>query len=178
MTVGTKLKEAREKKGYTLKQTADLSDLSIGFISQVERGQTDPSLSSLKRLANALGIKLKDLFDQETETHELVRKGQGNVLEVNPGVHFEALASTLTKVMEPVIKRIAPNRESGLVKPHPGEEFVWIVDGSLEVCLGDHAYQLNQGDSLYFIANQPHEWKNTSSTECTVLWIMTPPSYS
>ena len=65
MTLGAQLKTAREKKGYTLKQLSEISGLSIGFISQVERGQTDPSLSSLKNLATALDIKLRDLFDPD-----------------------------------------------------------------------------------------------------------------
>lgn len=178
MTLGAQLKAAREKKNYTLKQLAERSDLSIGFISQVERGQTDPSLSSLKNLAAALDIKLRDLFDQESETHEIVRRDQGDVLEVSPGVHFEALASTLVKTMEPVIKTIAPGKESGIVKPHPGEEFVWVINGSIQIRLEDRYYTLNQGDSLYFIANQIHAWKNISESECKILWVMTPPSYS
>lgn len=178
MTLGAQLKAARERKNYTLKQLAERSDLSIGFISQVERGQTDPSLSSLKSLAAALDIKLKDLFDQETETHEIVRCGQGDVLEVSSGVRFEALASAITKTMEPVIKTIAPGKESGIVKPHPGEEFVWVIEGSIQIRLNDRFYLLDQGDSLYFIANQIHAWKNDSNEECKVLWIMTPPNYS
>ena len=127
MTLGAQLKTAREKKGYTLKQLSEISGLSIGFISQVERGQTDPSLSSLKNLATALDLKLRDLFDPDEAAHVLVRRGEGNMLKIDAKVQCELLASSLTKTMEPMIKSIMPGGESGLVSAHAGEEFAGIV---------------------------------------------------
>lgn len=176
--LGSQLKAKREEKGYTLKQTAEISGLSIGFISQVERGQTDPSLSSLKRLAGALGIKLGDLFSQETASHILIKKGEGKLLKIDSAVCCELLATSFSKTMEPMIKVIKPGGESGLVDPHVGEEFIWVIEGVLYVKLGDASYILNKGDSVYFQANQVHAWKNIGETDCRALWVMTPPSYS
>lgn len=178
MTLGSQLKNARERKKYTLKQLSEITGLSIGFISQVERGQTDPSLSSLKSLSNALDIKLRDLFDQEGAAHILVRKGEGSLLKIDAAVQCELLASSLNKTMEPMIKVISPGGESGLVTPHSGEEFIYIIDGTLQVQIGDANYTLNEGDSVYFQANQTHAWKNNASFSCQVLWVMTPPCYS
>lgn len=178
MTLGSQLKNARERKKYTLKQLSEITGLSIGFISQVERGQTDPSLSSLKSLSNALDIKLRDLFDQEGAAHILVRKGEGSLLKIDAAVQCELLASSLNKTMEPMIKVISPGGESGLVTPHSGEEFIFIIEGTLRVQIGDANYTLNEGDSVYFEANQVHAWKNIGNTECRALWVMTPPSYS
>lgn len=176
--LGSKLKAKREEKGYTLKQTAEISGLSIGFISQVERGQTDPSLSSLKKLAGALDIKLGDLFNQESAAHVLVKKGAGRRLEIDSNVCCELLATSFNKTMEPMIKIIKPQGESGLVDPHVGEEFIWVIEGKLYVKLGDTSYILSAGDSIYFQANQIHAWKNIGEVECRALWVMTPPSYS
>lgn len=178
MTLGAQLKVAREKKGYTLKQLSEVSGLSIGFISQVERGQTDPSLSSLKNLATALDIKLRDLFDSGIAAHILVRRGEGHILKIDAAVQCELLASSLTKTMEPMIKEIAPKGESGLVNAHTGEEFIYVLEGTLEVRLDEARYVLHDGDSVYFQANQPHGWKNIGETECRALWVMTPPCYS
>lgn len=178
MTLGAQLKSAREKKGYTLKQLSEISGLSIGFISQVERGQTDPSLSSLKSLANSLDVKLRDLFDPEVAAHVLVRRGEGHILKINAAVQCELLASSLTKTMDPMIKAVAPGGESGLVSPHSGEEFIYVLDGTLEVLLNETTYLLTSGDSIYFQANQTHAWKNTGSEECHALWVTTPPCYS
>lgn len=178
MTLGLKLKTLRELKGYTLKQTAERTGLSIGFISQVERGQTDPSLSSLKKLANTLGVKLGDLFEQDTAVHVLVKKGEGNILQINSSVHCELLAASFTKSMEPMIKFISPGGESGLVDPHSGEEFIWVIEGTLQVSLGDTTYVLSEGDSVFFQANQTHAWKNIGKDICRALWVTTPPCYS
>ena len=176
--LGTHLKTLRENKGYTLKQTAEISGLSIGFISQVERGQADPSLSSLKKLANALGVKLSALFEQDSVRHVLVQKGQGQILQISSGVHCELLATALNKSMEPMIKSVAPGGESGLVDPHAGEEFIWIIEGVLQVEIGNSTYVLNEGDSVFFQAMQTHAWKNIGSDVCRALWITTPPCYS
>lgn len=178
MTLGAQLKTAREKKGYTLKQLSEVSGLSIGFISQVERGQTDPSLSSLKNLATALDIKLRDLFDPDVAAHILVRCGEGSILKIDAAVQCELLASSLTKTMEPMIKTILPGGESGLVSAHAGEEFIYVIEGALQVQLDENFYTLGKGDSVYFQANQTHAWKNTSDTECRAMWVMTPPCYS
>ena len=178
MTLGAQLKTAREKKGYTLKQLSEISGLSIGFISQVERGQTDPSLSSLKNLATALDIKLRDLFDPDEAAHVLVRRGEGNMLKIDAKVQCELLASSLTKTMEPMIKSIMPGGESGLVSAHAGEEFIYVLEGVLQVQLDETFYLLEKGDSVYFQANQTHAWKNVGDKECLEMWVMTPPCYS
>ena len=178
MTLGAHLKMLRETKGYTLKQVSEISGLSIGFISQVERGQTDPSLSSLKKLAGAVGVKLGDLFEQETPAHVVVKRGRGKILNIDSFVYCELLATSLNKTMEPMIKVIKSGGKSGLVKPHIGEEFIWIIDGELQVTLDGVKYLLESGDSIYFQANQPHSWENISQTICQALWVMTPPSYS
>ena len=178
MTLGAQLKSARENKNFTMKKHSDISGLSIGFISQVERGQTDPSISSLKRLAESLGVKMRDLFDQDSIAHTMVKKGTGVLLKVSGSISCELLASSLDKVMEPMIKTILPGGESGLVDPHTGEEFIWIIEGSLQILLGDKKYTLEEGDSFYFCSDQTHAWKNTGSQICRAMWILTPPSYS
>ena len=178
MTLGAQLKMLREERGYTLKQTSEISGLSIGFISQVERGQTDPSLSSLKKLARALDVKLGDLFAQDTTAHVLVKSGAGNILRIDSSVYCELLATSLSKTMEPMIKYISPGGESGLVDPHEGEEFIWVIEGTLQLTLGDNTYLLQKGDSVYFRSNQTHAWKNPGKELCRVMWVMTPPGYS
>ena len=177
--LGMKLKQLREEKRYTLKMLADITGLSIGFISQVERGQTDPSLASLKKLAAALGISLRDLFDNEQESvHILVKAGTGTRLPVNSAVTCELLAPAIEKQMEPMFKTISPGGDSGVVEPHTGDEFIWVKIGVLDVMLGSNSYSLGPGDSVYFHANQPHRWYNSSQELCVALCVNTPPSFS
>ncbi|MBQ4425888.1 MAG: cupin domain-containing protein [Lachnospiraceae bacterium] len=177
-TLGARLKAIREEKEYTLKQVSEKSGLSIGFISQVERDQTDPSLSSLKKMAEALDVKLGSLFEQEEAAHEVVKRGEGRFLKIDSKVTCELLASTPGKIMESMFKMVEPGGESGLVDPHAGEEFILVQEGSLHVMIGSNHYDLHPGDSVYFEGNQPHAWSNKGDKTCVVLWVMTPPSYS
>lgn len=178
LIIGNRLKQRREEKKYTLKELADRSELSVGFISQVERGKTDPSLASLKRLSAALDLKLKELFDTDGCSRVLVKRGEGALLQVR-GASCELLAPAVPdKQMEPLLKHIAPGSESGPVSGHAGDEFIWIKAGSLQVTVGEETYLLQEGDSLYFQALQTHSWRNDTARPCEALWIMTPPSYS
>lgn len=174
--IGRYLKAKREQHDLTLKQVADISGLSIGFISQVERGLTDPSLASLKKLVSALGMNLSDLFVQSAEVVHVVRKGHGSKLALSSSVICELLAPSFTKQMEPVLKHIMPNSESGILDPHTGEEFVWIISGMLEIVVGQEVYSLSAGDSIYFQSSVNHGWKNSLDKTCEALWIVTPPN--
>lgn len=176
--LGNNIRFFREKKGYTLKQLAESSGLSIGFISQVERAQTEPSIASLKKISMALDIKMRDLFDQDDGQHEVVRKGQGDKFVVH-SVQCELLASLPDKLMEPLYKSIEPGGGSGgLLEPHDGEEFIWIMSGSLNVTVGDVTHVLHEGDSIYFKSEQPHSCVNKTNKLCEVLWISSPPMYT
>jgi len=176
--IGMRIKQTREEKQLTLKQLSDYSGLSIGFISQIERNQADPSLASLKKLTFALGLKMKDLFESEDHVHVIVKKGEGAMLDVDSSTRCELLAPAIDKTMEPMIKDIAPGGESGLVDGHAGEEFIWVIEGTLQVSLGETRHLLSEGDSVYFKANQTHAWKNVGTVLCRAMWVMTPPSYS
>ncbi len=174
--IGRYLKTRREQKGLTLKQVADISGLSIGFISQVERGLTDPSLASLKKMVTALGMDLSELFVKNVEVAHVVPRGTGAKLALSNSVICELLSPTFNKQMEPILKHIMPQAESGVLDPHVGEEFVWVVSGSIEISVGQERFLLAEGDSIYFQSSVPHSWKNTSESVCEVLWIVTPPN--
>lgn len=176
--LGNNIRHLREKRGYTLKQIAEKSGLSVGFISQVERAQTEPSLASLKKLASALEVTIKELFEQVSVPCEVVRKGKGVKMTVD-GVKFELLAAIENKAMEPLFECIEPGGGTKqFLEPHEGEEFVWIKSGSLTFRVGECTYRLNEGDSIYFKADQPHTCVNDKDTPCEVLWISTPPMYT
>lgn len=175
--IGIVLRQLREARGYTLKELAARSKLSIGFISQVERGQTDPSLASLKKLSTALNVKISELFAYEEPPHTLIRKGEGALMFIH-GVKCELLCYSGEKTMEPMIKYIDPHSKSGCVEGHPGEEFVWIKSGSLRLSVGEDVFDLNEGDSIFFDASQDHGWNNPTKDCCEALWIISPPLYS
>ena len=174
INIGPKLKAVREKKGLTLKQLAAISGLSIGFISQIEREQVDPSWASLKKITAALNIKLKDLFDEEAKPFAIVRKGQGYQVELH-NIRREFLAAIDNASMEMVLTLFPPHSASGAIAGHAGEEFIWVIRGSLTITVDAATHSLHAGDSIYFRSDQPHSWRNETSEPCQVLWIDTPP---
>ena len=177
VSFGTRLKQFREQRGLTLKQVSMVSGLSIGFISQVERDQTDPSLASLKKLATALDIHLSDVFKQDTAPHSFQKKNEGIIMLIH-NVRCELLATINDNRMEPVIKYIEPHSESGRIDPHEGEEFVYVKSGSIRIDVGSNYYELSEGDNIYFKASEPHGWINDTETPAEVLWIITPRVYT
>lgn len=177
INVGDKLKKIREEKGFTLKQVSLSSGLSISFISQVERGLVDPSWSSLKRITAALDVKLRNLFDEPPQLFALVRNGQG-FKNTTQHICREFLASIDDAAMEMIVTSFPPHSTSGIVTPHDGEEFVWVLEGNLNITLDDVTHTLSSGDSIYFRSSQPHTWENKTAEECKVLWIDTPPVHT
>ncbi len=174
INVGYKFKQIRENAGLTLKQVSAMSGLSVSFISQIERGVVDPSWSSLKKISAALNIKLKDLFDEPPRPYTLVRDGQG-YQSVTHHIRREFLASMDNASMEMILTAFPPHSSSGTILPHPGEEFVWILEGSLNVTEDGTTQVMCAGDSIYFQSTYPHEWENKSGQVCKVLWVEYPP---
>ena len=176
--VGANIRKIREQRGYTLKQLSERSGLSIGFISLVERSQTEPSIASLRRISAALDIKMQALFAPSPTHHEVIRKGEAGRIYAHQ-VESEVLANFPEKVMEPLLKHILPGGGSGgVMEPHAGEEFVWVKRGRLHITVGESSYDLEEGDSIYFQSNRPHSYINETDEICEVIWVSTPPIFS
>ncbi|MEW6662500.1 MAG: helix-turn-helix domain-containing protein [Bacillota bacterium] len=180
MDIGKRIKQLREDQGLTLKNVADASNLSVGFLSQVERNITDPSIVSLKKIAEALGVKLKDFFEKLPEKKVVVRKDERNKLLIGGSskIVYEILAPAIDRKMEPILKVVEPKASSGEVEGHEGEEFAFILQGTLELWIGNDSYVLEEGDSVYFDASQPHLYKNPGLEKCICVWVVTPPTFS
>src|SRR5438552_3301440 len=105
-----------------------------------------------------------------------LRRARG-VLETTKGVRMELLAWG-NKAMEPHLFRIKPGSGSGEPYTHEGEEFLHVIRGRFEICIGNEEhYKLKPGDSLYFESSTPHRWRNPGSSESWLLWINTPPTF-
>jgi DNA-binding transcriptional MerR regulator/quercetin dioxygenase-like cupin family protein len=177
-TQGEQLRALRLERGLTLRQAADRAGLSVSFVSSVERGTAGASVSALQRLTSSYGATLLDLFARTAPPTRLVRPAERPVLELaGPGVRIEQLCSGQTQ-MEPQLFVLAPGASSQGVYAHAGEEFMFLLEGSLRVSLGeDEEYTLLPGDALYFPSSLPHRWSNVAATETRLLWINTPPTF-
>jgi DNA-binding transcriptional MerR regulator/mannose-6-phosphate isomerase-like protein (cupin superfamily) len=174
--IGPRLRQARVSKGKSLAEVARSVEISVGFLSAIERSNMGASVGTLRKLALFYGMNVLDLFEHEDSTHPVVRKNERKALSGGPGVNMELLARGHT-VLEPHLFRVAPGRGSGSAYSHEGEEFMFLLQGELEIQLGGKKYRLRSGDSMNFQSSTPHEWHNPGRRETLILWVNTPPTF-
>jgi transcriptional regulator with XRE-family HTH domain len=175
-TLGPRLRRLRTQRGVSLAEVAAAADISVGFLSAIERSQMSASVGTLRRLARYYRSNILDFFDATELNTRLVRPPKRKVLEAGPGVRMELLAWG-NKVMEPHLFRIKPQAGSGESYAHEGEEFLFVLRGELQIALEGEEYHLKRGDSFYFESATPHRWKNPGRSETWLLWVNTPPTF-
>jgi len=182
-SLGGVIRKARRDAGMTLQALADRSDLSISFLSQVERDRLTPSVSALKQIADVLRIPAGALmFGPENRGGAaaigLVRaKSRKRVVFPDSQIAYEMLTPDLRRRMSVFWLKAPPHAESGPVFAHEGEDAVVVLRGRLRVEIGGVWHTLGKGDSLYFNSELPHRWRNDTDAEAEVIWISTPPSF-
>ncbi len=174
--IGTRLRQLRTRRRLGLAPVAKAVGISVGFLSALERSRMSASVSTLRKLARFYKTNILGFFDPAESNIRLVSPDQRKVLEAGPGVRMELLAWGNT-VMEPHMFRIAPQSGSGESYHHEGEEFLYILQGELQIFLDGEEYHLQPGDSFYFESATPHRWKNPGRSETWVLWVNTPPTF-
>jgi transcriptional regulator with XRE-family HTH domain len=164
--VGEKIKSLRETKGLSLKEIADLTGFSTALLSQMENHLVSPSLGTLIKLAKAFGVKVGDfLGETQGEPFSIVRKDERKKISrfaskdgVKYGYSYESLGfDKKDRHMEPFIVTLEPATiKTSKTSVHDGEEFIFVLDGEMEVILGSHTDVLYPGDSIYYDSTIPH----------------------
>lgn len=176
-SIGQKIRGARESRGITLDELASRTGLTKSFISQIERGKSNPSLSSLRAIVQELGIPMVGLFDNEQRSKIVVRKDKRKSFSIPDSIlKFELLSPDLTKQME-VVRVIAPVGGHSEYFTHEGEECGYVIRGHIRLTVGDKEFTLEEGDSAYFSSKIYHGWINDFEEEAELIWIITPPSF-
>jgi transcriptional regulator with XRE-family HTH domain len=175
--IARRLAQLRRELGMTLAEVARQTGVSISFLSSLERGYSSASIATLQKLARLYKTNVLSFFADEDSPRRLVRARDRKVLKPNSGVEMELLASG-SKIMEPHLFRIAPGAGSGGSYDHDGEEFIYVLQGKLEVWLDEvERYLLEPGDSLYFESTHAHRWQSLSDKETLLLWVNTPATF-
>ncbi len=177
--IGEKIKSLRLKGNLTQKELADRCELSKGFISQLESNQTSPSLSTLEDILVTLGSSFREFFAGESAEQPVFRKEDVFVKEnAEQGVTIHWLIPNAQKKdMEPILLVLAPGSHSEVDLPHTGEEFGYVLSGSVQLTIGERAYKVRKGDSFSYKPDARHFLTNTGKTEASVLWVSTPPNF-
>lgn len=178
MDIGTKLKSLRTQNGLTQQELADRAELTKGFISQVERNLTSPSISTLADILQCLGSSLQEFFTDDTP-EQIVFREEDYFLKDDPelGHQIEWLVPNAQKnQMEPIRMTLAPRGRSCIESPHVGEEMGYVLEGNILLTLGTKTYRVQKGETFYFPANQEH-WLEAGKWGATILWISSPPNF-
>ena len=177
MDIGHKIKQLRIQKGLTLEELASRSEVTKGFLSQTERNLTSPSIATLNDIVEALGTSLSEFFKEEKEERVVFRKKDFFVEEREQCAGNWMVPNTQKNEVEPILLELPQGGESFAVDPHSGEEFGFIVEGSVTLVSGEDSYPLHKGETFYLSGKTRHYLKNEKKTTAKVLWISTPPLF-
>jgi transcriptional regulator with XRE-family HTH domain len=177
--VGPRLRQLREQKGMSARRVAGLAGVSPAYLSRLEKGRVSPTVATLARLVGAMGETMATLFSEPPGPDEVVVRRDARHLMRSRGV----LDSQVTpgwaqrlEILESLVE--AGQGSSDSLHTHAGEEeCVLVLEGELDLYLGSDRHRLLTGDSATFDSRTPHRWRNPSSEQARVLWVITPASY-
>ena len=177
MDIGNRLKDLRVLKGLTQEELADRAELSKGFISQVERNLTSPSIATLMDIPQCLGLTIGEFFNEEPE--EQIVFGHQDYFEkvdneLNNTIKW-IIPNAQKHIMEPILLTLQAAGSTYPDNPHEGEEFGYVLSGSISIHLGNRIYRAKKGESFYFIPDKKHFL--TTKSGAVVLWVSSPPSF-
>ena len=175
VNVASSLRELREARGISMRALATKSGLSANALSMIERGKTSPSVSTLYKLADALGVSITAFFGTESDKKQIVfiKSDERTRMSFTRGV-FEALGGEhFTGRVEPFMLTLESGVASGSHNiVHTGHEFVFCLRGQLEYFVEKQVFELSAGDSLLFASKLRHRWRNPSKNVTTALIII------
>ena len=180
LEMGQRIREVRQKKGMTLREAAEAAGVSESFLSQVERGLANPSVASLRRIADAMHERVASFFVGDAPQGMLVRVKDRRRLVHPMGMLEDYLLTPPTARKLQIIYCVAgPGDGSGHERyTHVAdEECVIVLSGRLDVGLGDETYTLESGDALLLDPKDPHSFHNPGPEPATMLWVQTPPLF-
>ncbi len=177
--LGEKIREYRISKGMSMKDLAQETGLTSGFISQVERNLTEPSITSLRKLSDALEVAMFKFFIEEDENKTVVRKNNRKKIKFAMShATYELLSPTLNRQMEMLLGKLNPGaKTSAQPMSHDGEEVIYVISGKMHIQVGEEHYDLDAGDAIYYQGTIPHLITNKGDEVLEFVSTITPPRF-
>ena len=177
LDIGKKLRELRVQNDLTLSDLASRSELTKGFLSQVERNLTTPSIATLEDILEALGTNMSEFFREEEEK-QIVFQTNDFFEDVRDDYTIEWIVPNAQKnMMEPIRLTLGPGGSTYRDVPHEGEEFGYVLKGSIRLHIGNDVHLAKKGEAFYFIPNREHYIEAGSPSGAVIIWVSTPPSF-
>jgi transcriptional regulator with XRE-family HTH domain len=179
--ISKKIRTFRLANRMTLKELAKKAGCTATYLSQLEKGQANPSIMILKNIAAALDVKIGDFFtEQDPEESDVILKEEDRVsLRFEKGdTKIQMLVRNVhNKLMQPFINIIEPGGGSHGSYSHMGEEFGIVLQGFIEIHLDGEIHRVKRNQSFYFSSGKTHGWVNPGKRKAVVIWVTSPPTF-
>lgn len=177
--LGRRIRERRLELGLTQSSVADAAGLTKSFVSQIERGYTAPSISTLRGIAKALEVSMFFFFQEDRGNHTVVRSHErASIRNLGANLYYELLTPDLQRNIQMIWLHMEPGQvTSDMPRSHEGEECALVLEGTVEVEVGGVFHVLYAGDSISFDSGLPHRVRNVGPTPATLISAITPPSF-
>lgn len=180
-SIGALIREKRRELGMSLKELSAATGLSIGLLSQVERGLSSPSVRALNLISAALDVPTFWFFSESSLPQRpdiVLRKSQRRLITYAEGITKQILTHMGMPGLELMLVEMSAHASSGEdFYSHPGEEAGYVLSGSLRLFVEDDVFLLREGDTFKFASTTPHRFENPDAKGAQVLWVLTAPSY-
>lgn len=177
MDIGHKIKELRTSKNLTLEELASRCELTKGFLSQLERNLTSPSITTLDDILEALGSNLSDFFQEEKQDRIVFKKEDYYINEKDGATINWIVPDAQKRDMEPLILELKKDVRSQIIMPHSGEEFGYVLEGEVILEQRKSRYVIKKGETFYLSGKHKHSLINEKDKIAKVMWVMTPPNF-
>ncbi len=180
MDIGKSLRQLRQQRGLTQEELADRCELSKGFISQVERNLASPSIATLTDMLECLGVTLSAFFTERTEEKTVFTPQDMFVKEDAEQLHGSVtwlVPDAQKNQMEPILIELGEGGESWPLPPGEGEEFGYVLQGTVLLITGQKRLRVRAGCSFCLHPREEHSLRNAGRIRARVLWVSTPPSF-
>ena len=175
--LSSRIKSARLERGYTLDRVAEISGLGKGLLSKVENFRVTPSLPTIARICEALGLNISELFIGLDDKPKLTITSSEERTKIErdgdqSNIHYYSLAhKRLNRTMDPLVLVVPGGGGRREAMPHEGEEFMMVMRGSISFEFDSEVYEMKEGDSAYFDAETDHRVFNTGAHDATVMCV-------
>lgn len=171
---GGKIRQLRGELGLSLKDLSEKSGVSISMISQIERKNADPTLTTLYKICKGLDVSISTLLGADNESAKIVRKkDRKKITFPNSNSKYELLTPINEGTIEMLIIHLEPNQEDQQLVEHSGEEAGFMMKGEMTIIFENEEVRLKEGDSIRFKSTIPHRFFNHTDETAVSIWAMT-----
>lgn len=176
--IGNKIKERRMEQKLSLRDLGKKTGLTASFLSQIENDLTEPSITSLQKIATALKVPMFTFLNDTVQSEEVVRDGSRRKLSFpNPHLTYELLTPNLNRQMAGFIIHLKAGENHNAQQLYKAtEEMLYVIQGELEIQFGENKHHLKSGDSIYYEGAQLTGFSSVGSEDLKILCVITPPA--